>query len=633
MPRTESKAPRNDNLSPLTGYTRDHWLEIAGRLVAGVMHYVDPATGVPHLVGDPGETALAAQLRNPGGIEEALDRTMLLAALYVGAAGRTTVDGWQGDVVESYLRGSRHFLTGDSAPGYRSPFRAASVLAMLLVPEHFLEPLEPELKRRLAAHLAEFAGGPCRDNNTMLFRMMPAPLLDRLGQRYNRDLLDDYFDTILSMYRGDGWFIDGWNRGFDHYNLWGFQLYLHALAHFDARWHERYAERIREITLAHELTLPFYFGSDGGPVPKGRSLNYRFAVLSGIAFAQLSGLGGMHPGLARRIASGCLRYFGDHGCLSERGLLEPGYHGPNSAVGEDYTDRGAPYWAATGLAALALPADHAFWTAEEQPMPADTPGVKRCPIPGAQMVLKIDGDRGEARMITLGEPFFHRRVWQAGSKYYQHAYSSTLGYALAGDLGPELSAGRTAISRDGRTWSHRTWPRAVSVDAGGGLGEWDAWPGREGLSGSVITRTIVLERGEIHVFHHTAEEPRYLAIGGYAVRVPHGERAMMEAREAGLVVTSGEMWSVMLRLAGPAGRFVMEELHPRPGFKHSHLFGGWAAWPRWVSSQPVPPGTRCVVFVDAARRAETPDVEEPDISAAGQGGRMTIRVGEQSFVV
>ena len=62
---------------------------------------------------------------------------------------------------------------------------------------------------------------------------------------YNRDPLEVYFDRILSMYRGDGWFIDGWNRGFDHYNFWGFQLYLHALTHFDARWRERYAERVR----------------------------------------------------------------------------------------------------------------------------------------------------------------------------------------------------------------------------------------------------------------------------------------------------------------------------------------------------------------------------------------------------
>lgn len=626
--------PENRSLSPLTGYTRDHWLAITEQLVAGVMKYVDPPTGLPLLPRDPRETALDAQLVNPGGVNEAFDRTMLLAAIYAKASGRTTVAGFDGDILDSYRRGIRHFLFGQrAATNDRFPFRAGSILAMLLVPELLVDPLDDATRKALAENLSAFTAPFCRDNNTLLFRMMPAPLLDRLGGTYNRRQLDDYFDTILSMYRGDGWFIDGWNRGFDHYNFWGFQLYLHALATWDERWRQQYAGRIREITLAHERTLPFYFGRDGAPIPKGRSINYRFAVLSGLGFSMLSGLGAMSPGLARRISSGCLRYFWDRCCVSQRGLLERGYLGANTAVGEDYTDTGAPYFASTGLIALALPPDHLFWTVREEPLPADSPGVKRCAVPGAQMVLKVDGNRGEARMITVGEPFFHRRVWQAGSKYYQHAYSSTLGHALAGDLGPALAAGRTGLSADGAAWSYRTWPRAVEVTPLRVRSEWDAFPADQGLTGTVITETLILDHGEVHVFWHTCEEPRWLSIGGYAVQLDHGERPVMDAPPGGVAVSSEAMWSVLAVLRSGPGRLTMEEVPPRKGFLHSHLFEGWAAFPRWTSAGPVPPNAKMIVYVDAARRAEAPDIETPEIAVNEIGGQLTVRVGQETFAV
>jgi len=611
MTETRLAAPEDRTLSPLTGYTRAHWIEILTRLVRGVAPHVNRETGIPHLPGDPAETALPRQLVNPGGPTEAFDRTMLLAALYMVAAGRSTIDGYDADIAELYRRGIVTCL--DYAENRKSHprFGSAGMLAMLIAPEQLVEPLGQATTQRLGEYVARRVGRRRRsESNLLLFSMMPAALLDRLGVEYDRDTLDGHFDRILSMYRGSGWFIDGWNRGFDHYNFWGFQFYLHAFMAFDPRWRNRYADRVREITAAHEATVPYYFGRDGGPIPKGRSLNYRFAILSGVAMAQMSGLNAMDPGLARRISSGCLKYFRDRGCVNDRGLLSIGFRGSNAAIGEDYTDTGAPYWASTGLTALALPADHPFWTAGEQPMPADTPGVKRCCIRGGEMVLKVDGDRGEARMLTVGEPFLHRNIWQAGSKYYQHAYSSTLGYALAGDLGGELPAGRTGLSADGETWAYRTWPRVVAMDATRARHEWDAWASLEGLTGKVVTESTFLDRGEIHVFWHTADEPRYLRVGGYAVRLDHDENVVADSRDGALVVTSSEAESILQPLGGsPAGEVAVRELRPREGFVHSHIFEGWSAFPVWTSAEPVAAGVKAAVYVDAARRGDRPGVD------------------------
>ncbi|NLF29910.1 MAG: DUF2264 domain-containing protein [Planctomycetes bacterium] len=604
--------PLDRTAAPYTGYTREHWIEILTRLAAGILPHVDRQTGIPALPGDPAETALAAQLVNPGGPAEALERTMMIMALYMHVTGRTTVEGFDGDIAELYRRGIATNLdhARRTTERRRRFIGTGGTISMLIAGERLYEPLDDQTKRGVNEELARFVDRGCNESNLLLFSMMPAPLLDRLGVAYNRERLDGYFDRILSMYRGDGWFIDGWNRQFDHYNYWGFQFYLHALMVYDERWRNRYAGRIREITAAHEATVPFWYGRDGGPIAKGRSLNYRFATLSGLAMAQRSGLNGMAPGQARRISSGCLKYFWEHGCQNENGLLSIGYHGSNAAVGEDYTDTGAPYWAATGLTALLLPADHPFWTAPEQPIPADTPGVKRCAVRGAQMVLKVDGDRGEARAIVGGEPFLHRSIWQAGSKYFRHAFSSSLGCALAGDLGPELAAGRTGLSADGSRWACRTWPRVVAMDERGLRDEWDAWTSLEGLTGTIVTETRILDRGEVHVFWHTDPQPRWLRVGGWAIRLGHGEDGPQEATlDGACIVRSAEMESILQPLAGsPDGSIAVERLRQRKGFRHAHLFGGWSAWPVWTSDGPVAAGVKVAVYVDAARRDGGPGV-------------------------
>jgi hypothetical protein len=622
----QSLPPEDRTLSPYTGYSRAHWRDIAERLTLGVARCTDPDAGVPDLPTDPEETALPRQLRNPGGPCETFDRTFLLVALYIAATGRTKVTGCDIDLADSYRRGIAQWID-PTRPGH-NPYRfgMAAVLAMLLVPQHFVDLLDGHTKDLLRAYLPKLITRPCSESNLMLFSMMPAPLMDRLEIPYDRALLDGYFTAILSLYRGDGWFIDGWNRGFDHYNFWGFQLYLHALMHFDPRWREQYAQRVLEITRLHEESLPYFFGPDGAPIPKGRSLNYRFAAVSGIGFSQLSGLSTLDPGLARRISSGCLKYFWDHGCQSPRGALERGYRGVNSAVGEDYTDRGAPYWAATGLVALALPESHPFWTAPEKPLAADTPGIKRCPVPGAQMVLKADPERSDTRLLNVGEPFYHRHVWQAGSKYYQHAYSSSLGYALAGDQGPELAAGRTGISSDGRQWAWRVWPRVLHLDAFRARSAWDAWPSLQGLTGTVVTESFFLDHGEIHVFWHTDPAPRYLALGGWSVQIPHDQRAQAQPHDRGLVITSDLMWSALHVVGDVPGDIVMEEVRPRPGFRHAHIFEGWAAFPRWTSREPVPRETPIAIFVDAARCRETPQPSWPAMRLLAQDHGAIIEV-------
>jgi hypothetical protein len=49
--RGELVSPEDRELSPYTGYTRQHWLEITERLITGILPYFDLETGIPDLTG------------------------------------------------------------------------------------------------------------------------------------------------------------------------------------------------------------------------------------------------------------------------------------------------------------------------------------------------------------------------------------------------------------------------------------------------------------------------------------------------------------------------------------------------------------------------------------------------------
>ena len=606
------KASENLQLSPYTGYTREHWLEIAGKIIAGLMPYFGPESGMPELKGDPGETGHFAHLFDVGGGREAFDRSLFLVAVYTAASGGDRVPGWKGSITEPYLKEVRRGTDPDS-PHYWGPhpkydvFGTNLAMGILLSPEFFWEPFTDREKKNILAYFKDLTFNIAYDCNHWQFHMVTVPILERNGVASNAEFHTRMFERLLSWYRGEGWFIDGGNRSFDLYNLWAFQLYNHALTRFYGPWNRKFGERVRQTTARFFESYPYLFGRDGGHIPWGRSTTYRFASVAPIGWTVLDNTCTIPPGEARRIASGCLKYFWERGCLSERGLLEPGYYGPNSVVAEPYIDRGAPYWAAQGFSCLLVPAGDPFWTAVEEPMPADKAGG-RVALPGAKMLLRVSPIDGEARLFPVGQPFSHWGAWQRGIKYCQLAYSSYLGWCATGEGGPDLGAGRTGYSMDGVNWHFRERPEALQVNTEHLLSTENlVVPDLEQADttwydfGELVTHTLVGNSGEVHVFWHTSARPHYLYLGGYGISVPHGSELAKEERGDCLVIDGGENHSIMKVLQAPEGALSAELLEPRPGWLHSHNFGGRGAFPHWRSSAPVPSNTPVALYVDGTR--------------------------------
>ncbi|MBN2288533.1 MAG: DUF2264 domain-containing protein [Candidatus Glassbacteria bacterium] len=620
--RLQLKAAPDKTLSPYTGYTREHWVEIAGRLIAGFLPYFDKDTGMPDFRGTDAESGHFKHTPGfTGESRNAFGRTMILASLYSAATGLNTVPGYGGPLNGPYLTGIIRG-TDPEDPAYWGPterygaFGNQIAQAVMYCPEYYWEPLSRDQKERLAAWLRVLAEGVGFECNCWYFNTAAVPVLERYGYPYDCDYITEKMERLLNWYSGSGFFIDGWNRSYDYYNFWGFQMFNLFHYSYTDPWRAKFGRAIRESTAEFMESFPMYFGSDGAPVPFGRSLSYRWAAVCPLGYAEAAGLGTLPPGMERRIASACLKHFWEKGAMSANGLLQVGWHGPNAMVGEDYLHRGAPYWASVGFSPLLLAADHPFWTETEQPMPADNLDRVRV-VPGAQLVLRTNSRRGEARLYPVGSPRYYRPEWDTGNKYYQHAYSSALGFIGTGTgKSVELAAGRSGVSLDGRTWGYRHQPAPGFLSLYHNTSVYSADLGA-GKEARVYTNTLILGDGEVHGVYHDYPEPLYIRVGGYGIAVPHGAKAAQAAdSDSRAVRVSARPYESLLKiLEGPAGRLEMVEVAPRQGWNHSHLFGGTGAFPRWTSSAPVPPKTLVIFYNDAARdeALQAPEVKiSPD---------------------
>ncbi|MEV4374359.1 DUF2264 domain-containing protein [Nonomuraea sp. NPDC049637] len=371
--------PEDRTLSPYTGWTRAHWAAVADGLLAAVEPYRSADGAVITL---PGRESWS---RCDG--LEGYARTFLLAAFRVAGGGPE-------ELLAPYARGL------ESGPGVWQPIEdrtqpmveAASIaLSLWLTRERLWDRLSPATRDRVAAYLAGALRHEPVDNNWWLFPAMVGGFLSAVGLHAEEAAaaVERGLARIEPWYAGDGWYADGDNRSFDHYNGWAMHLYPALLAHLSGQGSP--GPRLRRFLESYALT----FDQDGRMLYQGRSLTYRFASATSLFAGALLDATPLSPGQTRRIASGVLRRFLDEGALSPEGLLTLGWHGPHEPSLQSYSGSASPYWASKAFLGLLLPAGHPVWTAPEEPGPT---GLAALPGPG--LVVQHTGD--VARLLNHG---------------------------------------------------------------------------------------------------------------------------------------------------------------------------------------------------------------------------------------
>ncbi len=423
--------PEDRRLSPYTGWTRAHWEAVADGLLCAVRRHASPGRG---LIALPGARPSSSGPRSDG--LEGFARTFLLAAFTVAGSGGRDPRAHLARYAEGLAAGTRN-PTAEREPTSADPdswpridavrqarVEAASLALGLRMTRPWLwDTLDDAVRARVADWLLPALGPSPVDNNWWLFGLTVGGFLNDAGIETvrARAAVDRALTRIEDWYRGDGWYSDGDNRAFDHYNAWALHFYpvLHAHLGADRALLATYGDRLR-AQLDDYTRL---FDANGAPLPFGRSLTYRFAATAAPWLGALTGHTPLAPGAVRRLASGALRHFLDRGAVGTDGLLPLGWYGPYAPMLQGYSGPGSPYWAAKGFLGLLLPADHPAWTAKEAPLPAETADAVR-PLGATGLLLHSTASDGLVRVHNHGS----NATLSGPDPYYaRFAYSTRTG--------------------------------------------------------------------------------------------------------------------------------------------------------------------------------------------------------------
>ncbi len=309
--------------------------------------------------------------------------------------------------------------------------------ALYVAADQLLPRLTPAHRANIQNWLASCTRVPVRNNNWAWFTAVNQAVRIELGRKWKEFSGDPAWmiDDLKALDRmaipgDDGWYTDSFREEvYDYYNFWVFAShYLYWNRVIGAQypeWRRRFGARLRRFL---ERT-PYFFAANGSHVLFGRSLIYRWAVLTPLVLAYQQKLWPHSPGLLKAIVRRNLEYLWSAGAFDQdRGKLRETLTASGSrGICESYIDNGHPYWGMQAFALYLIPPADPFWTAPEEPLPVEKESY-RVPFAGPKMLLAGDRETGEVRWIHSinghNEPDYR-------DKYSKFAYSSHFPWSIA----------------------------------------------------------------------------------------------------------------------------------------------------------------------------------------------------------
>lgn len=212
-------------------------------------------------------------------------------------------------------------------------------------------------------------------------------------------------------------------------------MHVMAWSHMDGDSMPERRDELLDRVQAWMQHFPYFFAADGSTVEYGRSLAYKFCRLGAPLWAYKLGVWPHSVGMLKRLVGKHLRWYVDRGAIRADGTLRQSLTASGSPeVLERYISTGATYWAIQAFSGLwALADDDPFWTAEEEPLPAERENfLKVFPIPG--WVLTMHEGHVQQFNAAVVHPGY-------GNKYAKLVYSSRHPFNVGLDAGqPSLDS-------------------------------------------------------------------------------------------------------------------------------------------------------------------------------------------------
>ena len=316
---------------------------------------------------------------------------------------------------------------GGTGTDQRMVERAALGFALAYLPEHFWEPFAPGERERLGRWLRHIDGSRLPDSNWHFFRILADLGLERVGFGFDPKPHAESLAAIERHYLGDGYYSDGPASRIDYYAAWAYHTYGLIYAHSpvaDPVVAKRYVARAR----AFAERFQYWFDETGRAIPFGRSQTYRFAQVAFFSALAFAGVEALPYARLKGLILRNLRQWFDRPIFDRDGVLSLGYGYPNLHICEPYNSPCSPYWACKAYLALALPADHAFWLAGEEPPEAFAASLEPLRAESRAAML-FQHTRRHAVMLSGGQS--EPKYPNMPARYGKFAYSSHFGFSVA----------------------------------------------------------------------------------------------------------------------------------------------------------------------------------------------------------
>ena len=358
-------------LSPLTGMTRQHWMDAATNLLDGAFSYIHTLDDPMRFPKQPGKSYPTDGKFNKTENLEGLCRTMFVAIPLLKENPDLVLNGIK---VGDYYRQQLRNMSDPSKSGYIQHLKGgpsqtlvefgALALSLTVMPEIIWEPLTQKEKDDLAALMLSYGNGPTIGSNWRFFNIFVMSFFKNQGYEVKDGYIDELLQKSLAQYRGYGWYND--SPAYDYYSMWDFQMYGMIWAHyygekFNPEAGRQFVSNFRDLVPNY----PYMFAEDGKMNMYGRSITYRIAAA--VPFPLMGWLNdpSIDYGWMRRIASSTLLQFLENPALMEDRVPTLGFYGAFEPAVQIYSCRGSVYWMGKAFLGLLLPADNPFWTAVE----------------------------------------------------------------------------------------------------------------------------------------------------------------------------------------------------------------------------------------------------------------------------
>lgn len=494
-------------VSPITGWTRAHWEAVVDGTLSAVRPFASPHHALINL---PGPVSRSGRWSD--GLE-GYARTFLAAGFRLAHAAPEAAGGLADWYAEGLAAG-----TDPSSPERwprldevgQARVEAASIVLALHESRNVLwDGLDDAVRQRVVEWLSGAVGAHYPASNWLWFQSIVQAFLREVGGPWSQKELDRNQELTESFYRGDGWYTDGLIDGraanFDWYAGWAMHVYPLWFCRVsgsavDPGMREQYGDRLRRYLE----DVQHLFSPSGAPLYQGRSLTYRFATLAPVWAGAVFDVSPLPPGRTRRLASGVLRHFVEHGAWDGDGLQTLGWYGSFPPMCQSYSGSGSPYWSSKGLLGLVLPPEHEVWSAREERLVVEDADVQLSMAAPGWTVSATTSD-GIVRLANHGSDHAGASPAVEDVAYSRIAYSTH----AAPQMGPTNHRGRDStvaivdqfgevshrrpihrIATDGRVGMSRSrahWPEAGPTAASHGAGS--SLPAR---SGPWITTASVL---------------------------------------------------------------------------------------------------------------------------------------------